>query len=70
MSAVVLGLSLAGRWYAPKLDLPRIPFTVSALSKTLLKRSSGPCILLLEHPLEGEEVPLHFIRAEVLRVEP
>ncbi len=30
-SAVVLGLSLAGRWYAPKLGVTRFPFTVSAL---------------------------------------
>ena len=30
-SGVVLALSLAGRWYAPKLGVTRVPFTVSAL---------------------------------------
>lgn len=30
-SAVVFGLSLAGRWYAPKIGVTRFPFTVSAL---------------------------------------
>merc|ERR1711957_37346 len=28
-SAVILGLSLAGRWYAPKIGVTRIPFTMS-----------------------------------------
>ena len=30
-SAVVLALSFAGRWYAPKIGVTRIPFTVSIL---------------------------------------
>lgn len=30
-SAVIFGLSAAGRWYAPKLGLPRIPYTISML---------------------------------------
>ncbi len=30
-SAVVFGLSMAGRWYAPKIGVTRIPFTASAL---------------------------------------
>jgi len=30
-SAVVFGLSLAGRWYAPKIGVTKFPFTVSAL---------------------------------------
>lgn len=30
-SAVVLGLSFAGRWYAPQIGVTRIPFTVSIL---------------------------------------
>jgi len=30
-SAVVLGLSFAGRWYAPKIGVTRVPFTVSIL---------------------------------------
>ena len=30
-SAVVLGLSFAGRWYAPKIGVTRAPFTVSIL---------------------------------------
>ena len=28
-SAVVFGLSLAGRWYAPRIGVTRFPFTVS-----------------------------------------
>ena len=31
-SAVVLALSFAGRWYAPKINVTRIPFTISILS--------------------------------------
>ena len=30
-SGVVLALSLAGRWYAPKIGVTRVPFTISAL---------------------------------------
>ena len=30
-SAVIFGASLAGRWYAPKIGVTRIPFTFSAL---------------------------------------
>ena len=30
-SAVILALSFAGRWYAPKLGVTRVPFTVSIL---------------------------------------
>ena len=30
-SAVILGLSLAGRWYAPKIGVTRIPFTINIL---------------------------------------
>lgn len=30
-SAVVLALSFAGRWYAPKIGVTRFPFTVSIL---------------------------------------
>ena len=32
-SAIVLGLSFAGRWYAPKIGITRVPFTVSILCK-------------------------------------
>ena len=30
-SAVILALSFAGRWYAPKIGVTRVPFTVSIL---------------------------------------
>ena len=50
-SAVVLGLSLAGRWYAPKIGVTRFPFTVSALRKILgFIRFSGSYVLLLGDP--------------------
>ena len=32
-SAVIFGASLAGRWYAPQINVTRFPFTVSAVSK-------------------------------------
>ena len=32
-SAVIFGASLAGRWYAPQINVTRFPFTVSALCK-------------------------------------
>ena len=35
-SAVVLGLSFAGRWYAPKIGVTRMPFTVSILMVPIL----------------------------------
>ena len=30
-SALIMGASLAGRWYAPKIGVTRWPFTISAL---------------------------------------
>merc|ERR1719327_1783952 len=30
-SAVIFGASMAGRWYAPKINVTRFPFTVSAM---------------------------------------
>ena len=35
-SALILGASLAGRWYAPKINVTRIPFTFSALCKYII----------------------------------
>ena len=31
VSAIIFGLSAAGRWYAPEINVTRIPFTVSML---------------------------------------
>jgi hypothetical protein len=35
-SAAILGLSFAGRWYAPKIGITRMPFTISILCNTYL----------------------------------
>jgi|LauGreDrversion4_2_1035121.scaffolds.fasta_scaffold1262210_1 hypothetical protein len=50
-SAVVFGLSLAGRWYAPKIGVTRIPFTMSALCKLMnsIFLFRCPYFLLYEH---------------------
>ena len=32
-SAVIFGASMAGRWYAPQINVTRFPFTVSAVCK-------------------------------------
>jgi hypothetical protein len=66
-SAVILALSFAGRWYAPKIGVTKYPFTVSILSNILGSYSfinfmyfSGSLFLLFEHSFERKEVPIHF----------
>ena len=77
-SAVVLGLSLAGRWYAPKIGVTRIPFTASVMCKgpsqsiilmTWIHLYSGTHILLHELELEREEVHVYGLSQENIRIE-
>lgn len=60
-SAVILGLSFLGRWYAPKINVTRMPFTLSILSTLLLLRNvSGARFLLFKYSHERKEIRLHF----------
>ena len=66
-SAAILGLSLAGRWYAGKIGVTRLPFTASILSKIDLssKLNSHSFLLLLVDSSERKEIRLHSCREKV-----
>lgn len=69
-SAMILGLSFAGRWYAGKIGVTKTPFTASIACMIIIinmqQYISGTCVLFAINLLKGKEIRVHSRREKKL----